>query len=405
MAKNKVIVSSILSICVFFNSSKGLPPQAYAPASNTLAPRVTISAANGSDFLLEALRPIRDHSHETRPASSVSEGQGVENARQAQATAQALGFQNTPLTTTIEDSSQTAFLIGLQFISRGEFALVYSTTPQNPFQGETRWLDKNGGRIDIAALDAHIELINTINRENKGELQHPLHADKPIYTQLSSKLIQLMTKSFRIYDSAFIAEQRRISAHTPTIVFDLFKTLIYSYADTKPGALIYDKIAAELQQLKKTGARLILWTDAEKPLVAQFFLRYPEVAELFEFAITIEDFFLDQNKKLGAAELSKAFSGIVPPEHDIFSKKNFNYYKIVSLPFGNSATIVEDDKDVIEQAKKSPTGPFHVFIVPAADEMAGLADKILNSRLLYLKKLRLNTPEIARPEDELHQSI
>jgi len=103
----------------------------------------------------------------------------------------------------------------------------------------------------------------------------------------------------RIYDPAVIKKEKTRSMETPTVVFDLDRTLAYIKGDypvltlrdlEKAVFVLRDGVEAELLKLRTNGIRLVLWTSAIEDYAKAFFRQHPLIARLFDAAITRENY-------------------------------------------------------------------------------------------------------------------
>ncbi len=152
----------------------------------------------------------------------------------------------------------------------------------------------------------------------------------------------------RIYDPDFIRKEQQIAAQRTTLSVDLDRTLISESTKKIRPALI--ELLRDLKQ--KHNVRLVLFTAANKAAVRAFFQRnlqeYPDLLDLFELAITYENYRGWTDAEQEAVISSNVLPpGLTPDRYREFNRR-FGWFK---QPFLLGYRAHLDDDNLNEQAQ------------------------------------------------------
>ncbi|MBF0522590.1 MAG: hypothetical protein HQL24_05985 [Candidatus Omnitrophica bacterium] len=105
----------------------------------------------------------------------------------------------------------------------------------------------------------------------------------------------------RIFSLEFLKRERAIAAKHKTIAIDLDESIASFLGwPSDHGYVLRPGIKEQLQKLKDSGFRLVLWTGAPGEFVQKLFMDvYPEIADLFDLTITSDSFYPRQKSGWG----------------------------------------------------------------------------------------------------------
>ncbi len=215
-------------------------------------------------------------------------------------------------------------------------------------------------------------------------------ADAVGHTSLNDKFVE-----GSIYDPQFIQREQERSSRRKTLAFDLEETLVLK--EHNKYRLVHDT-ETELEQLKRSGLRLVIWTHAPRQRAEEVLRAVPGLSEYFDLIITNENYvvssegdkilwlqhytgFIDENEWQNLVRMIDRRKAD-PNDRRLKAMNRATEYflkgswpKDVSL-LGYSA-LIDNAEHCREWGLNSPSGQFIGYRLVAMKMMHGLAQAVL----------------------------
>jgi hypothetical protein len=160
----------------------------------------------------------------------------------------------------------------------------------------------------------------------------------------------------RIFHPIFLQQERERAAAKPTIAFDLNGTL-GSFSSMDRGFNLRPGVLAQLEELKKAGFRLVLWTRDAPDAAREVMESHPELRSTFDLVLSGENFGFPDRE-----ELQRTYPG----RFDESSRYYRTFHGVKDAALLGYAALVDDNADVSEFTRLSPApgAPTRAYRIP-----------------------------------------
>lgn len=164
-----------------------------------------------------------------------------------------------------------------------------------------------------------------------------------------------------VFNRDFIAQEKNAPQ---TVVFDLDGTLGRMTAKGD-GYVIRDKAVAQLDRIKDSGRRVVMWTAQPVNGLEVLSRSRPDLLPKFDLVIAGENFIPQSMIPYEDPEFEEAYRGADAKKVDAFYSmgvaKDLSLFFDGARPNRGYAVIVDDNQELADAAHAAPYGPINVY--------------------------------------------